>query len=104
VSSRSNVGSEDDLSIVNNMTLNRYEVYVGPTLAGFTDYHAQPGLVTLKHTEVDRAFEGRGIGSSLVAGALDDIRERGDSVLPICPFVRAYLQRHPEYADMIALA
>ena len=95
---------QDELSIVNNTALNRYEIYIGPALAGFTDYHLQPGLVTLKNTEVDHAFEGRGIGSRLVAGALDDIRERGAGVLPICPFVRAYLQRHPEYADMVSLA
>ena len=98
------MSQEDQLRVVDNAELKRYEVYVGAELAGFTDYHAQPGLVTLKHTEVDPAFGGRGIGSRLVAGALDDIRERGAGVLPICPFVRAYLQRHPEYADLVTLA
>ena len=97
------MSQQEELRVVDNAELNRYEVYVGADLAGFTDYHAQPGLVTLKHTEVDPAFEGRGIGSRLVAAALDDIRERGAGVLPICPFVRAYLQRHPEYADLITL-
>jgi uncharacterized protein len=94
----------DELRIVDNTQLSRYEVFVGSVLAGFTDYHAQPRLVTLKHTEIDPGFRGRGIGLRMVAGALDDIRERGAAVLPICPFVRAYLQRHPEYADMVALA
>lgn len=95
---------DGELRVVDNAELNRYEVYVGSVLAGFTDYHAQPGLVTLKHTEIDPAFEGRGIGSRLVAGTLDHIRERGAGVLPICPFVRAYLQRHPEYGDLVTLA
>ena len=98
-------GSRQDgeLKVVDNAELNRYEVYGGPVLAGFADYHAQPQLVTMKHTEIDPAFEGRGIGSRLIAAALDDIRERRARVLPICPFVRAYLQRHPEYADLVAL-
>ena len=105
---RSEQGRADDLQedeprIQDNPELNRYEVYVGSVLAGFTDYHSQPGLVTLKYTEVDPAFEGRGIGSRLVAGVLDDIRARGAAVLPICPFVRTYLQRHPEYADLVTL-
>jgi uncharacterized protein len=103
-SSSSETAETDELRIIDNSQLNRYEVFVGPVLAGFADYHAQPGLVTLKHTEIKPAFRERGIGSRLIAGALADIREREAGVLPICPFVRAYLQRHPEYADMVALA
>lgn len=104
MSSRSTERAEnDELRVVDNAELNRYEVYVGSTLGGFTDYHAQPQLVTLMNTEIDPAFRGRGIGSRLVAGALDDVRRRGADVLPICPFVRAYLRRHPEYADIVTV-
>lgn len=92
----------DTFRIADNPERSRYEVYVGSALAGVTDYHAQPGLVTLKHTEIDPAFEGQGVGSRFVAGVLDDLRRRGVLVLPICPFVRAFLQRHPEYADLVA--
>ena len=56
--------------------------------------------MTIIHTEVDRAFEGRGLGSQFVASVLDEIRRRQVKVLPVCPFVRAFLQRHPEYADL----
>ena len=52
------------------------------------------------HTEVDPAAEGHGVGSRLAAGALDDIRSRGLSILVVCPFVREYVRRHPEYADL----
>lgn len=91
----------DELRIADNPERKRFEVYVGTDLAGFTDYHAQPGLVTLLHTEIDPAFEGRGVGSRFVAGILDEIRGRGERVLPVCPFVRGFLQRHPEYDELV---
>jgi len=91
----------DELRVGDNAAARRYEVHVGAALAGFTDYHAQPGLITLMHTEIAPAFEGRGVGSRFVAAVLDDIRGRGMRVLPICPFVRAFLERRPEYADLV---
>jgi predicted GNAT family acetyltransferase len=91
----------DAFRVGDNPAARRYEVHVGGALAGFADYHAQPGLVTLMHTEIDPSFEGSGIGSRLVAAVLDDIRARGSKALPVCPFVRAFLQRHPEYADLV---
>jgi predicted GNAT family acetyltransferase len=83
----------------------RYEARLDGKVVGVIYYHADqglPGLVTLIHTEVDPAVEGKGIGSRLVAGALEDIRRRGLAVDPVCPFVRAYLGRHPEQADLVA--
>lgn len=91
----------EDVAVRDNPERGRYEAYVGSALAGYTDYHAQPGLVTLLHTEVDTAFEGRGVGSELVRRMLDDIRRRNATVLPVCPFARAFLQRHPEFADVV---
>ena len=79
----------------------RYEAHVGTSLAGFADYHAQPGLITVMHTEIDPVFEGRGLGSALVRAMLDDIRRQESKVLPVCPFVRDFLQRHPEYRDLV---
>ncbi|WP_199423076.1 GNAT family N-acetyltransferase [Actinotalea solisilvae] len=58
--------------------------------------------VTFTHTEVDPDAEGHGIGSTLVRWALDDVRSRGASVDPQCPFVAAYIRRHPEYQDLVA--
>jgi predicted GNAT family acetyltransferase len=54
------------------------------------------------HTDVDPRSEGKGAGAALLQGALDDVRARGLKVRPYCPFVAAYLQRHPEYQDLIA--
>jgi uncharacterized protein len=91
---------ETELRIADNGERKRYEAYVGTELAGFTDYHAQPGLITLLHTEIEPAFEGQGIGTRFVAGVLDDARRRDLRVLPICPFVRAFLQKNPDYDDL----
>jgi uncharacterized protein len=59
------------------------------------------GRAYFVHTEVEPGHEGAGVGSTLVRGALDAQRERGELVVPLCPFVRGYLERHPEYADVV---
>lgn len=95
----------DELTVRDNAEQRRYEARIGTKVVGVISYHAEPGLpglLTLVHTEVDPAFEGKGVGSRLVAGALEDIRRRGQSLVPLCPFVRAYLRRHPEHADLVA--
>ena len=90
----------DDVLVRDNPERRRYELHLGAKLAGVADYHAQPGLVTIMHTEIEPAFEGHGLGSQFVSAVLDDIRRQEAKVLPVCPFVRAFLQRHPEYADL----
>ena len=80
----------------------RYEVLVDGELAGYADYHVQPGLVTVLHTEIDPAFEGQGLGSRLAKGALDDARGRDVQVVPRCSFINNYIKRHPEYEDLTA--
>jgi predicted GNAT family acetyltransferase len=80
----------------------RYEALVDGRVAGLLFYRARERELVLVHTEVADEFEGQGIGGRLVAGALDDIRARGLRIVPICPFVKAYLRRHPEYTDLIA--
>lgn len=71
------------------------------TIAGVANYRNQDGVVVLTHTEVDPAFEGHGIGSMLVRAALDDIRRQGRRAVPACPFVRGWIDRHPDYADLV---
>jgi predicted GNAT family acetyltransferase len=91
-----------DLVVADNAEKQRYEARQGSEVVGFILYRLDPGRITLIHTEVAPALEGKGIASQLVTGALDDIRRRGLTIVPICPFVRAYLRRHPEYADLVA--
>jgi predicted GNAT family acetyltransferase len=93
--------SSAEVVVRDNPDRGRYEAHAGSALAGFAEYHVQPGVVTVLHTEVDPAFEGQGVGSELVRRMVEDIRDRDSKVLPICPFARAFLQRHPEYANVV---
>ena len=93
---------ETDVVVRDNPDGSRYEVLVDGDVVGELHYRLRPDRVSLVHTEVQPAFEGRGLASWLVAGALEDIRARGLRIVPICPYVGAYLQRHPEYADLMA--
>ena len=90
-----------DVVVRDDPARSRYEVLLDGELAGFADYHVQPGLITVMYTEIDPAFEGRGVGSTFVARMLEDIRRREAKVLPVRPFVRAYLQQHAEASDLV---
>jgi len=96
------VPRDEDVRVVDNPADERYELWVGDEPAGQIVYRLREDAVALIHTEVADAFEGHGLGGKLVAGALADIRGRGLRLIPICPFVRSYLERHPEQADLVA--
>jgi predicted GNAT family acetyltransferase len=80
----------------------RYEIEVDGRVAGFLLYRVEPGVLELVHTDVDPRWEGKGVGATLVAGALDDVRGRGLTVRPYCLFVAAFIRRHPEYEELVA--
>lgn len=87
------------VEVSDNPGLSRYEAHLDGELAGFAAYTRRGSSIVFTHTEVQ--LEGQGVGSALVRGALDDVRRRGGlTVVPRCPFVRAYLEKHPEYADL----
>jgi uncharacterized protein len=71
-------------------------------LAGVLTYQLTGAIVAYTHTEVDPAFEGHGVGSLLTRTAMDDARARSRTVVPLCPFVKSWLEKHPEYEGMIA--
>ncbi len=91
----------EEPQVRDNPGANRYEVLLGDVVAGFSEYRTHADRIVFTHTEVDPAFAGKGIGSRLAAGALDDVRARGLKVTPICPFIAAYIRRHPTYADLV---
>lgn len=89
------------VEVRDNRDEQRYEATVDGELAGFAEYRSRPGLIAFIHTEVNSAFEGQGVGSTLVREALDDARRRALEVLPFCPFVNSYIERHRDYADLV---
>jgi predicted GNAT family acetyltransferase len=95
----------DDVVVTNNPDRNRYEARLGDEAAGFAAYRLSPGVIAFTHTEVDDRFEGRGVGSALARAALDDVRETGErEVLPLCPFIKAWIERHPDYRRLVHVA
>jgi uncharacterized protein len=86
--------------IVNNRALHRFELTVDGHLAA-TYYKISDGVITFIHTEVPPELGGRGIGSQLIKGALDQVRSEGLKVIAQCPFVKAYIDKHPDYADLL---
>lgn len=84
-----------------NGAKHRYEISVNGALAGFAQYVDHGNVRTFVHTEIDPAYEGQGLGGQLVGQALDDARKNGLAVVPVCPFVRAFIKSHPAYAELV---
>jgi predicted GNAT family acetyltransferase len=89
------------MNVTDNATRSRYELDLGDELA-FIDYRRHHAVVTMTHAEVPAHLNGRGIGSALVKGALELVRAQHELVVPLCPFIKIYIQRHPEFAELLA--
>jgi predicted GNAT family acetyltransferase len=92
--------SSEAIETVDRPDRSRYEITVDGRVAGVAIYALGDGEIKLLHTEVDRAFAGRGMGSRLAADVLDDIRARGLRVRAECPFMARYIRSHPAYQDL----
>lgn len=92
-----------DAEITDNAARHRYELAVDGTTA-FVTYRRGAGKITFVHTEVPESLAGRGIGGRLARHVLDAARHDGLTVVPLCPFIAAYMERHPEYDDLRAPA
>ena len=91
------------LAITLNEPQHRYEAHVDGELAGFAVFSMQGDRIVFTHTEVDDRFEGQGVGSQLARFALDEVRARGGlRVVPRCPFIKSWIEKHPEYADLVS--
>ncbi|MBX3513693.1 MAG: N-acetyltransferase [Xanthobacteraceae bacterium] len=83
-----------------NPERHQFEMHVDGHTA-LAAYRLTPGTITFTHTEVPKELGGRGIGSQLAKGALDQVRTRGLKVVPLCPFIKAYIEKHAEYQDLL---
>jgi predicted GNAT family acetyltransferase len=90
------------IEIVKHPERQDYEITVGGEVAGLMTYEERGDRIAIMHTEVSDRYEGQGLASRLAAFALDDIRQLGQTVVPVCPYLTSYLRRHPEYADLVA--
>jgi len=90
-----------NVAVVDNTMGNRYEARVDGVLAGVSEYELTTDTIIFLHTVVAEEYEGRGVGTAIARDALDDARARGLYVRALCPFIRGWMERHPEYSDLI---
>jgi uncharacterized protein len=84
-----------------NVAEHRFEIWIADELAGFTRYQGSESALPFVHTEIADRFGGQGLGSILIREALDRVRARGGAVLPYCPFVKSFIEKHPDYLDLV---
>lgn len=89
-----------DIQIRDNAEASRWEAVRDGQVLGFAEYRVEGDTVTMPHTEVHA--EGEGIGSQLAKAALDKIKQSGGKVVPQCPFIKGYIDKHPEYQELVA--
>lgn len=94
------MNSTQNLAIVNNTEAQRFEAQLGAEQA-VADYHLKNGVIIFTHTEVPELMEGKGVAGKLIKTALDAAQKEHYQVVPLCPFVAAYIKRHSEYRDLV---
>jgi hypothetical protein len=95
------MAAEGQIVVADAPERERYEIALGGEPAGYSVYRQRPGLIAFVHTEIDGRFQGRGLADRLIRFALEDARARGLAVLPFCPFVKAFIERHDEFRELV---
>jgi uncharacterized protein len=90
------------MEVRNNESRSRYELVDDDRVVGVADYDLRDEVVVFPHTVTDPGLRGRGLGAVLVRAALDDVRRTGRRVVPACWYVREFIERNPDYADLLA--
>jgi predicted GNAT family acetyltransferase len=91
-----------DIEVRDVPEAHRFELLVDGVVSGKADYRVRDGVTAVTHSEVDPSLRGQGMGDELARRTLDLLRERGATVLPLCPFFAHYVSKHPEYDDLMA--
>ena len=92
---------DGDTRVIDDADAKRYELWVGDDRVGFAAYRREPGRVVFTHTVVDPAQGGHGYGSRIARAVVTDAVSRGETIVPRCPFIRAWLEKHPDAASDI---
>lgn len=92
--------SNPPITVINNEAAHRYEATINGHVA-FAAYERHGDEITFTHTEVPPELSGGGIAGQIISFALNDARQQGLGVIPLCPYVVAYIKRHPEYRDLV---
>ncbi|MBX3100657.1 MAG: N-acetyltransferase [Salinibacterium sp.] len=88
--------------VIQDASMNRFELLVDGQSVGELDYQIRDNTIVITHTEIDPAQQGGGLGGELVRGALNLIRAETDyRVIPVCPFTGPWIDRHPEFQDLL---
>lgn len=95
------VGGLMDAKVVHVPEIDRYEIRVNGETAGYAEYMGTDQVTVFTHTEIDDKYAGQGLADTLAREALDSIRNQGRGVLTLCPFIKGWIDRHPEYADLL---
>lgn len=88
--------TDTSYTVIDNKALSRFEIHVDDFIA-FEDYELFDGGIAYTHTEVPKELGGRGIAKFLIKTILDDAAAKGLKVKPVCPMVRAFIEKNPEY-------
>lgn len=90
------------MDVRRNEQRSRYELVEGDAILGVADYRERADAVVMPHTEIRPDRRGQGLGDVLVGGALEDLRQRGATIVPTCWFVAQFIDEHPDYSDLVA--
>lgn len=94
--------SDDKPQVTNDEAGQRWVAEIDGQEAGYAEYQRDGDRVVFTHTVVDDSFEGRGVGSALARAALDDARGAGSTVVAQCSFIAGWIDKHPDYQDLLA--
>ena len=90
-----------NIEVRNDPENRQFMVLVEGKVAGKAEYRLRGDTYLFTHTEVDPEFQGMGVANRLARAALDKVRDQGRTLVPLCPFIAAYIRRHPEYDDLV---
>ena len=91
-----------ETNVRDNADAKQFEIVVDGKVAGVVQYERSGDVLDLVHTEIDDAYEGQGLGGKLARGALDLVRAAGGKVVPSCPFIKGWIDKHEDYQDLLA--